>query len=46
MSAEDYTHILATPLSDIHKLGIWAFARYYEASSPVQRQMIMRALGR
>lgn len=46
MSGTEYTHILHTPLSDIHKMGIWAFARYYQASSPFQRKMILRALGR
>ncbi|WP_158547279.1 MULTISPECIES: hypothetical protein [unclassified Pseudomonas] len=46
MSGTEYTRILETPLSEIHKMGIWAFARYFQASGPVQRQMILRALGR
>ncbi|MHC8403507.1 hypothetical protein ACYZTX_29810 [Pseudomonas sp. MDT1-17] len=46
MSGTEYTRILETPLSDIRKMGIWAFARYFEASSPLQRQMILQALVR
>lgn len=44
MSATDYTRIRNMPLADLRKLGAWELARYIEASSPIQRQMILQAL--
>ncbi len=46
MSDADYTRIRKIPLSDIHQLGAWELVRYIEASSPVLRQMILKALSR
>lgn len=44
MSAADYNRIRNMPLADLRKLGAWELVRYIEASSPVQRQMIVQAL--
>lgn len=46
MSEVDYTRIRKMALSDLHQLGAWELVRYIEASSPLQRQMILKALTR
>lgn len=44
MSHADYTRIRNMPLSNLSQLGAWELVRYIEASSKVQRQMILKAL--
>lgn len=44
MSAADYNRIRNMPLTDLRKLGAWELARYINASTPIQRQMILQAL--
>lgn len=46
MSDADYTRIRKMPLSDLCQLGAWELMRYIEASSPLQRQMILKVLAR
>lgn len=46
MSAEEYTRIRQMPLSDLHRLGAWELVRFIEASSQLQRQLILKALAR
>lgn len=46
MSAAEYNRFRQMNLTDIRSLGAWELVRLIEASSPVQRQMILQALGR
>lgn len=44
MSAAEYTRIRNLPLTELRCLGAWELVRFIEASSPMQRKMIQRAL--
>lgn len=44
MSAEEYTRIGQMKLSELSKIGVWKFAAYFQASTEIQRQMILCAL--
>ncbi|MEE1883374.1 hypothetical protein V0R55_24730 [Pseudomonas soli] len=44
MSAAEYTRIRNMPLTDLRRLGAWELARFIEASSTLQRKMILQAL--
>ncbi|WPE96038.1 hypothetical protein PQC53_31860 (plasmid) [Pseudomonas aeruginosa] len=44
MTPSEYATAGNLPLQSLASLPLWELARYIEASSPVQRQMILQAL--
>jgi hypothetical protein len=44
MTQTEYATAGNLPLQSLARLPIWSLVRYIEASSPVQRQMILQAI--
>lgn len=45
MSSAEYNRIRNMPVTNLKQLGAYELQRFIEASSPVQRTMILKLLG-